>query len=332
MNENDIFRGSGYYYEKVEQIKLGDNKIDFLGLGLPPFCNYDCNLCFSSMKNSPNQDVTTRLNIDEYKNIITELHNRGLRHIEISGEGEPLLFLKELKEIISYSTSLGIHILIHTNGSLLNNDLVSFFSDHNVSIMVSVSYFNDEKYSKFVGKNDVFFKVLNNIKLLSKNFKNKILIKNNYQVYRLGINAEFFGDNTYDIALLNKMCEEYNLFLNVSSVIGRPDITSDLIMDYDKNSIIVCDSCLNKTSTKRCALFYYGIGIKSDGEVLFEAHSYDTSKIIGNIRNNDIDVILSRVKKLHDFYFEKYDDKGFCPLRNKKYSQFCNEIKMVKLW
>ena len=46
MNENDIFRGSGYYYEKVEKIKLGDNKIDFLGLGPPPVCNFDCNLCF----------------------------------------------------------------------------------------------------------------------------------------------------------------------------------------------------------------------------------------------------------------------------------------------
>jgi MoaA/NifB/PqqE/SkfB family radical SAM enzyme len=329
MNKKEIFRGSARYYEIIHKINFGKELLDFLGINLPPFCNYKCNLCLAGQGNEIKRDLGKNLNRKEYQKLITDAYLLGIKHIEISGEGEPLLYFDFLKYIISFASNLGIHTLIHTNGSLLTKEIINFLNEKDTSIMVSLSYIREDKFNRFTGTKNQLLTVLNNINLLTSIFSNKKVIEGNYYIYRIGINAEYLGDNQIDLRKIKKECINKDIFFNVASLIGKPDLKSSEIMDLDCNSIIISKS-LKKIGHPICALFFFGLGIRCDGEVLFENHSYLTSKIIGNIRDFPLYKLLERNKKLQKEYFLNYSDNGFCPLRNPKFTEFCKKIKSDK--
>jgi len=329
MQQNELFRGCSYYYEKIRNIKLGESKIDFLGLNLPPTCNYNCEFCFSSYKNKLKNNFGKKLTINEYKKIIKIGAKMGVKQIEISGEGEPLLYLPQLKAIISCATEQGIHTLIHTNGSLLTPEIISFLNKMNVSIMISISYVDENKFNKFTDTRNQLNQVQRNITQIANTFTNKLTIEEGYKIYRIGINAEKRNNNSKDLIKLRRLCKRYNLFFNIASVIGGCEhpTTSKQIMDTKENSIIVCNSSKPEIGHNVCGLFHYGLGIRGDGEVLFETHSYNSSKIIGNIRNQKIDVLIKKNKYLQKIYFREFNDGGFCPLRNPRLNEFVEKIK-----
>ncbi len=329
MRNNEIFRGCAYYYEKVKGITFNEEEIYFLGLNTPPMCNYNCDLCLASCTTKSN-NFGRKLTIKEYIKIITDAYELGVKHIELSGEGEPFLYYPEVRGIIEHATRLGIHTLIHTNGSLLTKEIIDFLSKMNVSIMISLSYIDENKFNKFTGTKDQLEKVIKNIQLLSERMKNKVISKKGYFVYRVGINSEQLEDNNLDLEEIGNMCKQYNLFANVASVIGGQNLNINKVMDRRENSIIVCKSATNHLGQSVCALFHYGIGIRCDGEVLFETHSYNTTKIIGNVRNLDLDKLIKRNKDLQRIYFNLFNDNGFCPLRNSRFNEFTEMIKNEK--
>jgi MoaA/NifB/PqqE/SkfB family radical SAM enzyme len=92
-----IFRGSPHYYERVRGISLGENELDFLSLNVPPRCNYRCAFCLSGM--GKKQKIQNPLTRRELYGIIIQAKNLGAFHVEISGEGEPLLYRRMLENI-----------------------------------------------------------------------------------------------------------------------------------------------------------------------------------------------------------------------------------------
>jgi len=329
MRNNEIFRGCAYYYEKVRNITFNEKNIYFLGLNTPPMCNYNCDLCLAKCAAKSN-NIGKKLTIKEYKQIITDTYSIGVRHIELSGEGEPLLYYPKVRGIIKHATRLGMHTLIHTNGSLLTEEIINFLIKMDVSVMISLSYINEDKFNRFTRTKNQLRDVLKNIKLLSKEMKNKVIYENGYWIYRLGINSEQFQDNNPDIYKIRKFCKQHSLFANVASVIGGKITSTNKVMDRNKNSIIVCNSSINHLGHNVCALFHYGIGLRCDGEALFETHSYSTAGIIGNIRDKKMNELIKINKNMQKLYFKEFDDNGFCPLRNQRFNEFTKVIKNEK--
>lgn len=123
--QTKIIRGSPHYYEMVRKTS-------------PPVCNYRCAFCFSGMGNKRViQDFLTK---KELRKIITDAQDLGTFYIEISGEGEPLIYRKELEEIINFATTRGIHTLISTNGSLLTKGFLRFLAQNDASLTISLAY------------------------------------------------------------------------------------------------------------------------------------------------------------------------------------------------
>ncbi|MGV8086630.1 MAG: radical SAM protein [Candidatus Woesearchaeota archaeon] len=335
-NESKLFRGSPQYYERIRNISLGDSIIDFISLNMPPVCNYRCECCLSGMNSK--QAVNNSLTRDEIQSLILNARTLGALHIEVSGEGEPLIYQGMLENIISLSSLNEMHTTIFTNGSLLTEEFLKYLCSNDVSLAISLDYLDKNRYENFTGSRNSYERVLKNIELAREIFREKIFEDNNYKILPLAIHATITADNSDYISQIGKLCSD-DIFFSVESIMNRGDAqeNSDLLIadnsvnalidKYSNGSLIVSDTAKKDTGTSICGTFYYGLGIRYDGEVLFDAHAYDTAGLFGNIRSLSLSNLIQNVKNAQDIYFEKFNDGGFCPLRNPDFSAFVQHLR-----
>ncbi len=82
-------------------------------------CNCSCSFCGSRLELYENNRENRSLSIKDWKRILKEGKNLGLKNIHISG-GEPTLY-GGLIDLIKYAKSLGLKVNLNTNGVLLAN-------------------------------------------------------------------------------------------------------------------------------------------------------------------------------------------------------------------
>lgn len=80
-------------------------------------CNMSCKHCM----NNSGVDYEQVLEKEEIKQLFKELHNHQIMQLYISG-GEPLLYCG-IDEVLQYAHSLGMKIVLATNGLAINNHL-----------------------------------------------------------------------------------------------------------------------------------------------------------------------------------------------------------------
>lgn len=330
-----IFRGSPAFYEQIEGVIFGSNPLDFLSLNLPPLCNYHCNFCFASGTLDDHgrmSEIRHRsLTLDEYTRIIQEARNLGVRHIEISGEGEPDLpvFRSTLRHLINQATENGIHTTIFANGSWLNEELLNFLHNRDTSIVISIKYMNPEKYDRAVGVNSAFSRVIENINLARRIFGNHSET-DGFSVYRLALFGAVLEDNGEDNAQLRRFCDENDIFFSLSTLIphGRSEgVLIDFaqqestVAEYSHGTMILADSSRTELGFPVCGTFYYGLGINYDGEIVFDAHADDTKGMIGNIREIGLAEAVRRQREMRDSFYRE-GGMSYCPLRDASYMDF----------
>ena len=92
------------------------NKIIRICWNLTSKCNWDCKFCYA------NKNVLEG-NLKKQKQIISLLSKQGIKEICFSG-GEPLL-LNYLPELLGFAKRKGLFVHLSTNGSLLNEEIIS---------------------------------------------------------------------------------------------------------------------------------------------------------------------------------------------------------------
>ncbi|NLJ84596.1 MAG: radical SAM protein, partial [Halanaerobiaceae bacterium] len=99
-------------------------KIEDPYIEITSLCNLKCIHCY----NSSSSNTKKHLNISELEQCLSYFNEIGIKQISVSG-GEPLLYpnLMELLEICSFYE---MEVFLVTNGTLLNNDLVSKIRKH----------------------------------------------------------------------------------------------------------------------------------------------------------------------------------------------------------
>ena len=156
-------------YNEIDQILKGNlpvpRTVEFF---FSNACNHSCLGCHSKiLHNSKNKF----LNIKRAKELIDELNTLGVKSIEISGGGEPLMH-PNIIEFIKYIASKNIKVGLFTNGILIKNekDLI----DNLLFIRIAFDASNKETYKKIHGKDDYTILLENIKKLVSyKKTKNK---------------------------------------------------------------------------------------------------------------------------------------------------------------
>jgi len=340
VDQNYLFRGSPLYWERARNISLGSSELDFLSINLRPICNYRCSNCFSGMGDP--HDITGTLSIEETQMLISQARDLGVLAIEISGEGEPLVDRRRLEEIVSYNNQLGIITTLFSNGSLLNREILEYLASNNVSLVISMDYFNREDYEQDTCRNGSFDNLIRNISLAREIYSRHIEQENGYQVRRLAIHSIANATNLDQIPLIAEFCGDdifYSVapIANVGNATKHPELTQinqqriqHVIDEYSGGNLILSDSAREQHGQDLCGTFIYGIGIRHDGEVLFDAHAFTTSRIIGNIRDTELRELIQRQRELRTLFYEQFDSGGFCPIRDPNYQRFVESIRGFK--
>jgi len=133
----------------------------------------DCNLnCLFCWRQGTKYKKSDELSLADYKKIIDQASNLGVKSIKIIGGGEAL-FRKDIIDLMLYIKKKSLFGYICTNGNLFNKDsiegLVKSNWDH---IKISFHSPNAKTNDFLVGRKGAFNKVIENIKLIN-HFKNK---------------------------------------------------------------------------------------------------------------------------------------------------------------
>lgn len=220
-----------------------DRHIDYVIVGVAETCNLRCTYCYAE-SGTYGQKEKKIMSFNELKEMLfklLEITPSGIECFSFFG-GEPLMGFKAIKEFVEFASEyLPEHGLpiprwgIVTNGTLIDNEVIQFFNEHNFSVNVSLDgpknindrtrIFADPNKSVF----DVVEKNLNRIKnkkfiLSCQSTMNRDFFmdyrKNNYsnfirEMYSLGYDyvapliAQCPETATLDAKLKNKIRDFY---------------------------------------------------------------------------------------------------------------------------
>lgn len=115
-----------------------------LGLG----CNFNCSYCKQRVHADDAVISNTSDVIDFISSFKTWCHNTPDHHFHIQlWGGEPLLYMKKIRMIVDYfKVNYNCSFSVVSNGYLLTNDIVDYFLDNNVQLVVSHDGENNDQH------------------------------------------------------------------------------------------------------------------------------------------------------------------------------------------
>ncbi|MEW6605970.1 MAG: radical SAM protein [bacterium] len=134
-------------------------------------CNLSCRHCIIS--SSPTKSRKDELSTEELKRILLELDKGGLLNLILSG-GEPLI-RNDIWEILLFASRLRFSLSLLTNGILLSLPQIEVLSEiakrkgRGFWVNISLDGSTPESHARLRGKERIFNRTLQNLKLLVKN-------------------------------------------------------------------------------------------------------------------------------------------------------------------
>ena len=333
MGNISYLAGSPYYMEAVLGIDMysraQQGKLTHLLLNQPPICNSYCRRCF--MPKARRNDCTDKLTLEESTKLISEAAASGILCLEISGEGEPLLS-KNIKEIIQAAHDNGLITTLITNGHKLTDDLVYFFYERNVTLVVSLFSLKKDIYEMDNNLPGSFDKIISHIKQAANIYSAGTIQKERKTVFRMAIHTTAQTDNIDELQDIEKFCLAQGIFFSVAPLapVGGGLEHSNLLLEKNQkekadnaglNTIILSKTSSKEIGREVCGTCLYGLNIGFDGNLLFDAHAgYEVEGILGNIRKNSIRELIKKQREIAPKLFKNID--GFCPVRDPKWPGF----------
>ena len=133
---------------------------------LTPLCNFDCKMCYVHLSKDQLKEQGRLLTIDEWKSIMKQAVDAGMMYASLTG-GECLTY-PGFKEVYLYLLSLGIQPSVLTNGSLLTDEMVAFFTQNPPESLQITLYGSDEDSYEGVCGIRAFSSVLKGIERAKK--------------------------------------------------------------------------------------------------------------------------------------------------------------------
>lgn len=154
-------------------------------------CNCRCQFC-QRWQTGPEQ-MHNELSEQEIKDLLDQAYSLGVRYLGITG-GEALLRPDTLP-LARYARSLGMSVVLASNGVLINESNVDLIRESCDSVTISMDGINSQTHDQIRGVPGVYEKAMAAIKLLkSKCFSvavNMVITKNNYR--EIDDYISFFG-------------------------------------------------------------------------------------------------------------------------------------------
>ena len=135
---------------------------------LTPRCNFDCKMCYVHLSKGQQLSLGKELSADQWLAIGEDAVKNGMLILLLTG-GEPLL-RPDFREIFLGLKKMGVMISINTNGSLIDDDYISFFRE-NPPYKLNISLYgaSQETYERLCGNASGFDKTVHALKKLKEN-------------------------------------------------------------------------------------------------------------------------------------------------------------------
>jgi len=197
---------------KIKSIKDVKNELseglEHLVISITERCNLRCKYCAFSGKYSYNRTHTKKdISFSIAKQAI-DFYLKRCKEIPTIGfyGGEPLLKFGMIKKIVDYSKRKNekCRFNITTNGTLLNKEIIDFFYNKNMTVLISLDGPEEihNRYRVFPNGNGTFFKIIKNLKDLKNRDERYFQDKISLNVvlappYRFDLINDFFFKRTF---------------------------------------------------------------------------------------------------------------------------------------
>ncbi len=244
-------------------------------------CNLSCDFCF----NDQDMDNINDMLSDDIFKVLDDISKSGIKAVRFTG-GEPFL-RKDLQEILKKAKSLGLYIILNTNGFLITDDNKEFFNFVDLALFSLHDLNRFDKVKKAMG--------------LIKGFDTKIMLatiitKNNirdiekYYEFVFGIDNKNFSEWFLLRPIPNKFDKNPINQGNIKDIYNKIKKYNDEFNMNTKitNSLPFCVISENLQSICKGGIFDSGhsrLVIDCNGNYKAD---YNSNLIFGNIKNSDI--------------------------------------------
>ena len=152
--------------------------LSHLTIELTERCNNDCIHCCINLPADDAEAKKTELTTDQVKHVLSEAASMGCLKLHITG-GEPLL-RNDFAELYLFARKLGLKVLLFTNATLIDHNLVELFKQVPPLVEIEVTVYGMEKasYEGVTRKKGSFEQAWRGIRLLQENMCISGTIKN----------------------------------------------------------------------------------------------------------------------------------------------------------
>ena len=126
------------------------NKMLLIDIETSNRCNLNCQYCFRDVYGTK-EALENELPLKKRLNLIKQAKELGCETVKITGAGEPFAD-PDIWPMIEYANSLGMWVLIFTNGSLIDRGIAKRLAKMGVSLIVKCNSLDEEKEDEMVGK------------------------------------------------------------------------------------------------------------------------------------------------------------------------------------
>lgn len=126
-----------------------------VSLLLPSTCNLRCIYCYRNTE----PGGSTASSLVHWSDVLHQARDLGAKEIRIPGSGEPFMDLTfydgDSFPLLNLAESLGLHVTVFTNGTLVSAKIASQLFDYSVSVITKLNSRNSEIQDALAGKQNV---------------------------------------------------------------------------------------------------------------------------------------------------------------------------------
>ena len=318
-------------------------------------CNFRCKYCLQEgefRKHSKEISSTPSEKLLSYIDKLISMKAYSTEKIEvIFWGGEPLLYIETIKKVVNYFKDK-LNYAIISNGSLLNEEIVSFLNKYNFSFIVSNDGSNTKDTRiKNVLEDNVFCTLFKKIKKRSVTsvisaYNQDLQSLQNYIYSKVG-KTDINFDLLIPSEALPKEAFSFNYKKFTESVVEMAnEAAEDFILKKETPAVKFFRPFLNKisladknsSSSTSCGELSSSLSIDLNGNIYI---CHDSIRTVGDTNSSSIDIEMNHLnflrrnnykelKKCSSCFIEKYC-QGDCKLITSKHRgiEACCELRRI---
>lgn len=312
----------------------------YLAINLPFLCNYRCTKCFNIESINIDKMPKKALNFGEYQSLISEAKDIGAKVIVLAGEGEPTLN-ENVKELVKFINGLDMVAIVYSNGSTLSDNLIKYYFDNNVTLVISFDSLSPALYLELTNqKNErIFHQVIKNIENAKKIYSANEEIQNGYKLNRLAIVTTVTSRNKDEIPKIKKFCNDEIYFIcNPLANLGNAINNWNDLISSDNDFKKIREIVLNYSETSGpltldqnglCGYSLNGIAVNPSGYFMTCAYTSLTTGFLGSIFENSIMESYEKKNQHESDYYKEFGNFP-CLVRSEHFKNYVNGLKNSK--